>query len=601
MATTNETPTNFVLPDELAAPVTPTPVERPISNNGETNFTNPDFNDSSSLGVNINAPKKPEPIPQPQPEPQPTPKPEPTPPERFETPKPQPKPEPQPTPQPQPAPKPNPPEVFETPKPKSFPKPEYNTADISAAGAVANANADALRQRALNNDKKTTFTINAGAGAGYSNGVSARAAMIGGGVATTKDLGDGKKAYVSLSASGGTVNHGAVSAVRVEAGRQSGKNVIAAYGQQTNSTHPSGKENNYGAKSGTEGGVLYSRVSERGSATLNIGARSVHYENGERETQVVGGLTGTRKISQHASVSANITGSNNSVAGAVSLTGKIQKHNHTFTKLEEEKQPVVEASIQRSFALSLDSNTTFAHDKATLKPGAEKMFDDLARALLDNNVLNGKSLVDHAGQTGQKFNIAGFTDVSGSDKYNQKLSEKRANVVMSELVKRGVPASVLEAHGYGESRATISESQMKAAYDKAFTEGGEKGLRGAKLRQYALDARNELMAPDRKTEITLAGIDNVNLDAVNKHSILAKGVTESKETMYAKITDAKGNVRETVKELVHDGVARLDNLKQKSETFVQDSINKVNDTVLGLVQPKDKVAQAQHKPETPTV
>jgi OOP family OmpA-OmpF porin len=49
--------------------------------------------------------------------------------------------------------------------------------------------------------------------------------------------------------------------------------------------------------------------------------------------------------------------------------------------------------------------------------------------------------------------IEGHTDSTASDAYNQKLSERRANAVMHELVtKYGIAASRLSAVGYGESK-----------------------------------------------------------------------------------------------------------------------------------------------------
>jgi OOP family OmpA-OmpF porin len=52
-----------------------------------------------------------------------------------------------------------------------------------------------------------------------------------------------------------------------------------------------------------------------------------------------------------------------------------------------------------------------------------------------------------------KFLIAGHTDAEGSDEYNLKLSEKRANAVKDFLIKQhGIPAEQLEAKGLGESQ-----------------------------------------------------------------------------------------------------------------------------------------------------
>ncbi|BCS88494.1 OmpA family protein [Pseudodesulfovibrio sediminis] len=49
------------------------------------------------------------------------------------------------------------------------------------------------------------------------------------------------------------------------------------------------------------------------------------------------------------------------------------------------------------------------------------------------------------------FVVAGYTDSTGADTYNQGLSERRANSVVEWLTKNGVSASRLEAVGYGET------------------------------------------------------------------------------------------------------------------------------------------------------
>jgi len=51
----------------------------------------------------------------------------------------------------------------------------------------------------------------------------------------------------------------------------------------------------------------------------------------------------------------------------------------------------------------------------------------------------------------ESVSVEGHTDSKGSDEYNMKLSDRRANSVMQELIKRGIPASKLSAVGKGES------------------------------------------------------------------------------------------------------------------------------------------------------
>lgn len=58
--------------------------------------------------------------------------------------------------------------------------------------------------------------------------------------------------------------------------------------------------------------------------------------------------------------------------------------------------------------------------------------------------------------TAYKASIVGHTDSTASDAYNQKLSEKRADMVKSMLVKEGVAAERLSTAGKGESQPVAS-------------------------------------------------------------------------------------------------------------------------------------------------
>jgi OOP family OmpA-OmpF porin len=52
--------------------------------------------------------------------------------------------------------------------------------------------------------------------------------------------------------------------------------------------------------------------------------------------------------------------------------------------------------------------------------------------------------------------VEGHTDSTGSDAYNQALSQRRADSVRSYLVRKGVPAERLTARGFGESNPVAS-------------------------------------------------------------------------------------------------------------------------------------------------
>lgn len=60
--------------------------------------------------------------------------------------------------------------------------------------------------------------------------------------------------------------------------------------------------------------------------------------------------------------------------------------------------------------------------------------------------------------------IASHTDNKGSDSYNEKLSQKRAESVVKYLIKKGIPAVRLEAKGYGE-KSPIAPNQHEDGSD----------------------------------------------------------------------------------------------------------------------------------------
>lgn len=58
----------------------------------------------------------------------------------------------------------------------------------------------------------------------------------------------------------------------------------------------------------------------------------------------------------------------------------------------------------------------------------------------------------------QRIRVEGHTDSTGTDDYNQRLSERRANSVREYLVSQGVTRGSITAVGYGESRPRADNS-----------------------------------------------------------------------------------------------------------------------------------------------
>ena len=88
----------------------------------------------------------------------------------------------------------------------------------------------------------------------------------------------------------------------------------------------------------------------------------------------------------------------------------------------------------------------FDFDSAAIKAGTLSQLDGVAR------VLNQYSET--------VIQVEGHTDASGSEEYNQKLSERRAEAVKNALVQRGVHQARIQAVGFGETMPISSSAAM---------------------------------------------------------------------------------------------------------------------------------------------
>ncbi|WP_395620333.1 OmpA family protein [Sphingorhabdus sp.] len=95
-----------------------------------------------------------------------------------------------------------------------------------------------------------------------------------------------------------------------------------------------------------------------------------------------------------------------------------------------------------NLVLDMPSEITFGVDSANIDVGFRNTLDQLASTLTQYE----KTYVD----------VLGHTDSTGSDAYNQALSERRASAVADYLSTRGVQSARLAARGYGESQPKAS-------------------------------------------------------------------------------------------------------------------------------------------------
>jgi outer membrane protein OmpA-like peptidoglycan-associated protein len=87
--------------------------------------------------------------------------------------------------------------------------------------------------------------------------------------------------------------------------------------------------------------------------------------------------------------------------------------------------------------LNIPSGITFAYDSAAVQPAFQRTLDQVAATLAEYN----QTYVD----------VLGHTDSTGSDAYNQGLSQRRAVSVADYLSSRGVQSARIATQGFGEA------------------------------------------------------------------------------------------------------------------------------------------------------
>ncbi|WP_108810917.1 OmpA family protein [Sphingorhabdus sp. Alg231-15] len=94
--------------------------------------------------------------------------------------------------------------------------------------------------------------------------------------------------------------------------------------------------------------------------------------------------------------------------------------------------------------LNMPSNVTFPVNSAAIQPEFQETLGSVANTLSQYE----KSYID----------VYGHTDSTGSDAYNQSLSERRASSVAYYLGNSGVQLARIETRGFGESQPIASNS-----------------------------------------------------------------------------------------------------------------------------------------------
>ncbi len=105
-----------------------------------------------------------------------------------------------------------------------------------------------------------------------------------------------------------------------------------------------------------------------------------------------------------------------------------------------EPMPAAEPCKPKLETVTISAEKLFGFDKAKLQDGSKPILDEAAAKIKGNPDI-------------ELVLVTGHTDRIGSEAYNQKLSERRANIVKDYLVSQGVEASRLQAVGKGETES----------------------------------------------------------------------------------------------------------------------------------------------------
>ena len=158
--------------------------------------------------------------------------------------------------------------------------------------------------------------------------------------------------------------------------------------------------------------------------------------------------------------------------------------------VEEDAEYNVDFILAAMFKAQIIENIFYDFDKAVLRDESKLALDSMVMLLKDHpNIV---------------IEMASHTDRIGSQKYNQGLSQRRAQSVVDYLVENGIPRERLKPAGYGKSRPKTVTKRIHSQYPQ-FEEGvtlTEEFIKG--LSKEDKEAADQI---NRRTEFTVLDTD----------------------------------------------------------------------------------------------
>jgi outer membrane protein OmpA-like peptidoglycan-associated protein len=129
------------------------------------------------------------------------------------------------------------------------------------------------------------------------------------------------------------------------------------------------------------------------------------------------------------------------------LNHQEQLHAEPVKKSEEY---VLQFPLANISAPVLIENIFYDFDKATLRPESQTALDELVKLLNENPHVT--------------IELSAHTDTRGSEAYNERLSQQRAQNVVSYLIQQGIAADRLTPKGYGEGKPKRIKRKVAEKY-----------------------------------------------------------------------------------------------------------------------------------------
>ena len=117
----------------------------------------------------------------------------------------------------------------------------------------------------------------------------------------------------------------------------------------------------------------------------------------------------------------------------------------------ESEEYVLQFPLASITAPVLIDNIFYDFDKATLRPESTEALDKLVALLNENPNVT--------------IELSSHTDNRGSDAYNERLSQRRAESVVNYLIEHGIAADRLSPKGYGEGKPETIKRKLTEKYD----------------------------------------------------------------------------------------------------------------------------------------